>query len=58
MLRYRLYELLSHDGISRGPSGKRDILLADSPGFHIPVRPHYVLRRGTEIPHERRAAIS
>lgn len=48
LLLYRLHELLRHDGQDRGPNvllTSATSLLAESPSFHIPVGPHYVLRR-------------
>ncbi|MBJ6125402.1 hypothetical protein [Microvirga splendida] len=48
MLLYHLHELLRHDGVERGPNvllTSATSFLAESPSFHIPVGPHYVLRR-------------
>lgn len=48
MLLYRLHELLRHDGVRRGPNvllTSATSFLADSPAFHVPVGPDYVLRR-------------
>lgn len=48
MLLYRLHELLRHDGTERGPNvllTSATSFLADSPAFHVPVGPDYVLRR-------------
>lgn len=48
MLLYRLHELLRHDGVQRGPNvllTSATSFLADSPAFHVPVGPDYVLRR-------------
>ncbi|WP_296747202.1 ATP-binding protein [Mesorhizobium sp.] len=45
---YRLHELLRHDGVSRGPNvllTSATSFLLDSPSFHVPVGPDYVLRR-------------
>ena len=45
---YRLHELLRHDGAGRGPNvllTSATSFLADSPSFHVPVGPDYVLRR-------------
>lgn len=47
-LLYRMHELLRHDGFDRGPNvllTSATSFLAESPSFHIPVGPHYVLRR-------------
>lgn len=48
MLLYRLHELLRHDASGRGPNvllTSATSFLADSPAFHVPVGPDYVLRR-------------
>ncbi|MER9585793.1 hypothetical protein [Mesorhizobium sp. M0276] len=48
MLLYRFHELLRHDGIKRGPNvllTSATSFLADSPAFHVPVGPDYILRR-------------
>ncbi|TAY52975.1 hypothetical protein [Rhizobium leguminosarum] len=48
LLLYRLHQLLRHDGIERGPSvllTSATSYLEDSPAFHVPVGPDYVLRR-------------
>ncbi|CAN7391286.1 hypothetical protein LJR098_003338 [Rhizobium sp. LjRoot98] len=45
---YRLHEILRHDIPGRGPNvllTSATSFLADSPAFHVPVGPHYVLRR-------------
>ncbi|MFK0206237.1 hypothetical protein [Agrobacterium sp. NPDC090283] len=48
LLLYRLHEILKHEGIRRGPNvllTSATSYLADSPAFHVPVGPDYVLRR-------------
>lgn len=45
---YRLHELLRHDGDQRGPAvllASATSYLTESPTYHIPVGPDYVLRR-------------
>ena len=48
LLLYRLHEILRHEGVKRGPNvllTSATSYLADSPAFHVPVGPDYVLRR-------------
>lgn len=48
LLLYRLHEILRHDGIGKGPNvllTSATSFLAESPAFHVPVGPDYVLRR-------------
>jgi hypothetical protein len=48
VLLYRLHELLRHDGGQRGPAvllASATSYLLESPTYHIPVGPDYVLRR-------------